>query len=195
MNVAPTSRSTPQGAPSFSASFVEKGGKAMSLFSCRINSPQREMPQGSCLCRLCMRVVFDRPRHHQATVLPPVNVPAAPVRFMNLTDWRRNQIFVGNLSIKINLLFPGFDALESLLRVAKPFHIIPAEWLDCRELAGKKNNRHERRARLLIHVLWRAMILAGVRPRFVAMTVKLFSTLLEGSTVIRIQGLSEWTTA
>jgi len=37
-----------------------------------------------------------------------------------------------------------------------------------------------------------AMILAGVRPRFVAITVKLFSALLDGSTVIRTQGLSEW---
>jgi len=32
----------------------------------------------------------------------------------------------------------------------------------------------------------------GVRPRFVAITVKLFSALLDGSTVIRTQGLSEW---
>ena len=35
-------------------------------------------------------------------------------------------------------------------------------------------------------------ILAGVRPRFVAMTVKLFSLIREGSTVISIQDLSEW---
>ena len=35
-----------------------------------------------------------------------------------------------------------------------------------------------------------ATILAGVRPRFVATTVKLFSTLLEASTVISSHGLS-----
>ena len=37
-----------------------------------------------------------------------------------------------------------------------------------------------------------AVILAGVRPRFVAMMVKLFSMLRDGSTVINSQGLSEW---
>src|ERR1039458_2155121 len=37
-----------------------------------------------------------------------------------------------------------------------------------------------------------SMILAGVRPRFVAMMVKLFSALGDGSTEIRIQDLSAW---
>jgi hypothetical protein len=40
-----------------------------------------------------------------------------------------------------------------------------------------------------------AVMRAGVRPRLVAMIVKLFSVLRDGSTVIRIHGLSELMTA
>jgi hypothetical protein len=76
---------------------------------------------------LSVRIVFGRAGNYQTAVLPSVNVPAAPVRFMNLIVGWRNQIEINYSSIQIELFFPGFDAPEPLLGIAKRLYLIPAE--------------------------------------------------------------------
>lgn len=158
-----------------------------------------------------MQVVFRRPGHDQTAVPPSVNMPAAPVRFMDLIVGWRNQIPVGYFSIEKEFFFPGFEAAEFFLGATNFSYIPPAELLDRRGFTRKQNDGQQRRFRFLLRILGRtgrcsssmairvrsawAIILAGVRPRFVAMIVKLFSLLGDGSTVTRIQGLSELMTA
>ena len=103
-----------------------------------------------------MCVVFREAGNDQPAVLPSVDIPAAPVRFMGLTLRRRGQILVDYLSVDKYFFFQGFNPPVSFLGVAKASRIIPAERFDSSGFPRKQNDGSKRGSPFLFRILWGA---------------------------------------
>src|SRR5579863_8084865 len=76
---------------------------------------------------LRMHVVRGRPADHHPALLPPMDVPAAPVGLVHLLRSGRNQVAVDHLAVEIDLFFPVLNALELFVGVAQRPRIRAAE--------------------------------------------------------------------